>query len=49
MRRTYLEFEEGLRALDRARDAARAQGDAETEAECGGRLRIALSVGGIPV
>ena len=33
MRRTYLEFEEGLRALDRARDAARAQGDAETEAE----------------
>jgi acetyl-CoA carboxylase carboxyl transferase subunit alpha len=33
MRRTYLDFEEGLRALDRARDAARAQGDAETEAE----------------
>jgi acetyl-CoA carboxylase carboxyl transferase alpha subunit len=31
MRRTYLDFEEGLRALDRARDAARAQGDAETE------------------
>jgi acetyl-CoA carboxylase carboxyl transferase subunit alpha len=33
MRRTYLDFEEGLRALDRARDAARAQGDADTEAE----------------
>ena len=33
MRRTYLDFEEGLRALDRARDAARAQGDAETEAQ----------------
>jgi len=33
MRRTYLDFEEGLRALDRARDAARAQGDLETEAE----------------
>jgi acetyl-CoA carboxylase carboxyl transferase subunit alpha len=31
MRRTYLDFEEGLRALDRARDAARAQGDAATE------------------
>jgi len=33
MRRTYLEFEEGLRALDRARDAARAQGDGATEAQ----------------
>ncbi|MBM4245970.1 MAG: acetyl-CoA carboxylase carboxyltransferase subunit alpha [Deltaproteobacteria bacterium] len=33
MRRTYLDFEDGLRSLDRARDAARAQGDAETEAE----------------
>ncbi|HEY8517873.1 MAG TPA: acetyl-CoA carboxylase carboxyltransferase subunit alpha [Candidatus Binatia bacterium] len=31
MRRTYLDFEEPLRALDRARDAARAQGDRATE------------------
>ncbi|MEW6271233.1 MAG: acetyl-CoA carboxylase carboxyltransferase subunit alpha [Thermodesulfobacteriota bacterium] len=31
MRRTYLDFEEPLRALDRARDAARAQGDHATE------------------
>jgi len=29
IRRTYLDFEEPLRALDRARDAARAQSDAE--------------------
>jgi len=31
MRRTYLDFEEPLRALDRARDAARAQSDRATE------------------
>lgn len=31
MRRTYLEFEAPLRSLDRARDAARAQGDRATE------------------
>jgi acetyl-CoA carboxylase carboxyl transferase subunit alpha len=31
VRRTYLDFEEPLRALDRARDAARAQGDRDTE------------------
>lgn len=30
MRRTYLDFEEPLRALDRARDAARAHGDEAT-------------------
>lgn len=33
MRRTYLDFEEPLRALDRARDAATAQGDSEAVAE----------------
>ena len=32
MRRTYLDFEESLRALDRARDTARAQGDEATMA-----------------
>ncbi len=39
MRRTYLDFEEPLRALDRARDAARAQGDRATEEQLERELR----------